>query len=104
MYFPFLSKATEAASLRPSVTWCAVFPSSPYTNTARIVLSNCRVYASHLPSGDHAGSNPDPGPPSYGFVSTRTGFPPSFSTSTYHRFSRLSLYAIFLLFGDHFGE
>src|SRR5437879_4406939 len=60
----------------------------------------CFVYASHLLSGDHAARKICSGPVNVS-LKTCTGLP--FSRSTYHRLRRLSVYAIFLLSGDHVG-
>src|ERR1700722_4982171 len=63
-------------------------------------LRPCLVYANHLPSGDQPAWKICSGPV-YVSLKMWTGLP--FARSTYHKFSRLSVYAIFLLSGDQVG-
>src|SRR5277367_1281575 len=84
-----------------SVTRSLFAVSSEYKNTERMWLTSCCVYASHLLSGDQDAWNICSGPVNRSWK-TFTGV--FFSRSTYHRFSRLSVYAIFLLSGDHVGK
>src|SRR5256885_12247290 len=98
--FPPLSNTGYRASPKPSVI-CEAFPlSREYTKIPRRWLSKNLEYVSHLLSGDHETARLTLGS-SNRSLSTLTGVP--FSTSTYQKFIRLSVYAIFLLSGDHVG-
>src|SRR6516225_9791916 len=98
--FPFLSNTGKRESAVPSVI-CDSFPfSTEYTNTVCKWFSRNFVYVSHLLSGDQAGFIALEGSSNRSVVAF-TGTP--FSTSTNHKFNRLSVYAIFLLSGDHNG-
>src|SRR5262245_52340859 len=54
-YFPLASHAGETASASPSVT-CFVAPVSTFTTSIALKREfKCLTYATHRPSGDHAG-------------------------------------------------